>query len=308
MSEHLSNYAARDHEVVDYQMVELPGTDLWFRGPLPDLKPGEYVTCVGAAQTFGCFCERPYPTLLAESLGLPVLNLGYGGAGPRFFARQERLLEIVNRGQLTIVQVMSGRSEDNSRFESGGLERLTRRRDGKPMAADDAWRSVLEWDFRWKRSPVGRGLLRRLSQRFARPEAERLVAETLRNYVNSSLDLLNAISTPKVLLWFSRRQPSYTPSLENLHRFFGAFPQLVDQPTVEAIRPHADAYIECVTERGMPQPLVSRFTGDPVEVKLAADRDDFAGRVWTHNTYYPSPEMQVDAAAMLEPVIAQLLK
>lgn len=307
VSEPLSNYAARDFEVVDYQMTELPGTGLSFRGPLPVLNPGEYITCLGAAQTLGCFCQQPYPTLLSESLGMSVLNLGYGGAGPRFFARQKELLKIVNQSKLTIVQVMSGRSEDNSLFESRGLERLTRRRDGQPMAADDAWRSVLEAGYLWKRAPLGRGLLRRACRHFGYQKAKRLAEETLHNYERSYLDLLSSIETPTLLLWFSRRRPAYEPSAENLHRFFGAFPQMVEERTVAAIRPHADRYVECVTERGMPQLLTSRFDGKPVEVKLSDDRDDFAGRVWTHNTYYPSPQMHEDAAQALVPEIRQLI-
>ncbi len=142
--EHLSGYQARDFEVVDYHLYKLPGLGLSMRGPRPNLEVGSYITCVGAAQTFGCFCESPYPALLEQKLGVEVVNLGYGGAGPRFFNRHPGLIDIVNRGRLAVVQVMSGRSEDNSRFESRGLERMTRRRDGKKMSADAAWRSVLE--------------------------------------------------------------------------------------------------------------------------------------------------------------------
>ena len=59
-----SNYQARDEEVIDYSMTELPGTQHLIRGPLPDLSKGNYITCLGAAQTFGCFCETPYPDQL----------------------------------------------------------------------------------------------------------------------------------------------------------------------------------------------------------------------------------------------------
>ena len=88
---HLSGYQARDREVVDYRMTELPGTGLMFRGPLPEmLEAGSYFAAVGAAQTFGCLCEAPYPVLLAQAIGLPALNLGYGGAGPEFFLAGRR--------------------------------------------------------------------------------------------------------------------------------------------------------------------------------------------------------------------------
>ena len=56
---------------------------------------------------------------------------------------------------------------------------------------------------------------------------------------------------------------------------------------LEQVRPHAAAYVECVTRRGSPQKLYSRFTGEPVTSPFA------------ENSYYPSPEMQEDAAQAL---------
>src|SRR5690606_30734795 len=87
--EGMPGYVIRDWEVVDYACYELEGTGLWFRGPAPGrLEAGRYFTAIGAAQTFGCFCPRPYPALLAERLGVEGLNLGYSGAGPAFFLRR----------------------------------------------------------------------------------------------------------------------------------------------------------------------------------------------------------------------------
>ena len=84
-------YQERDYEIIDYELYPLPGTDHVIRGPRPEtLAPDEYFTCVGAAQTFGCFCERPYPAQLGESLGLSPLNLGFAGAGARSFSIKSR--------------------------------------------------------------------------------------------------------------------------------------------------------------------------------------------------------------------------
>ena len=304
--EHLSNYSARDHEVVDYQMYELESTGLQFRGPPASLEAGNYISYLGAAQTFGCFCEHPFPALLQSQLGIPALNLGYGGAGPRFFARQSQLLEIVNRGQAAVVQVMSGRSEDNSVLESGGLERLTRRSDGRIFAADEAWRNLLECGFLWKKSPILQQPLRQLLRRWSRPKLERLVEENRANWIASTRRLLNSIEVPTLLFWFSKREPDYRESYESVADLFGAFPQFINQACIDAVTGDADAYVQCVTQRGSPQPLVSRFSGEPVEVDLAADRSDFRGRVWTQNAYYPSPQMHEDAVESLGPVIRGL--
>jgi hypothetical protein len=93
---------------------------------------------------------------------------------------------------------------------------------------------------------------------------------------------------------------------------------MVNASMVKRVRPHADRYVECVTSRGCPQPLISRFTGEPVTVDLKTDRKQGAleqgaegplySGIWRANRYYPSPEMHVDAADALETTCQQLLK
>ncbi len=305
--EHLAGYQARDYEVVDYQHYQLLGTELKLRGPEPDLADGKFISCLGAAQTFGCFTQQPYPALLEKQLGTTTLNLGYGGAGPRFYNRHPELIEIVNRGQLVIVQVMSGRSEDNSVFESRGLELLRRRRDGKRMSADAAWRSVLELRYAWKRFPIGQGIARTLCQSVGTANAKRLLVETRNNWLESYSQLLCSIRVPTILLWFSKRTPDFQESYENLHRFMGIYPQFVTRDMVETVASQADHYVECTTDRGSPQVLSSRFDGSPVKINLGRDRDDFAGQIWKENSYYPSPEMHRDAARSLSDPLQGLL-
>jgi hypothetical protein len=271
------SYQERDHEIVDYELYRLPRTGHQLRGPEPaSLEPGEYFTCVGAAQTFGCFCERPYPSLLSERLDLPALNLGFAGAGPRFFLQEEGLLRYVNEGRFAIVQVMSGRSEDNSLFDTGGREYLVRRSDGQRIGAEPAYRELLE------RESIER--------------AEAVVEETRANWVQSFSRLLHAIEVPSILFWFSQRPPEYDESYSDVHSLFGEFPQLVNRSMVEQIRRLGDDYVECISARGLPQHLVSRFTGKPASVM---HRADLGGGTQDSNTYYPSPEMHADAADSL---------
>jgi hypothetical protein len=97
-----------------------------FRGPPVDLSR-LFIAFVGAAQTFGRFVNKPFPTLIGETLGAPVLNLGVGGAGPAFCDRP-RYLDILNRAEAVVFQVMSGRSASRSLFsnaDSGGLTGTT---------------------------------------------------------------------------------------------------------------------------------------------------------------------------------------
>lgn len=304
---HASAYQRRDSAVIDYRMAALAPTGLEFRGPLPpSLEPGSYFACLGAAQTFGCFCEEPFPSLLARGLGLPALNLGVGGAGPSFFLAQPALLEIVNRARFAVVQVMSARSEGNSRLESGGLEFLRRRSDGARLGAEQAWRAELDG---LDLLPAARARwLRWGLRRVGRLRTRRLVAETRRNWVEAYHALAGQLRVPTVLFWFSRRAPAYRASFRNLGSLFGEFPQLVDERMFALVQPVFGAHAQCVSSRGSPQLLRDRFTLEPCTVDPALDRADLGGELWSHNRYYPSPEMHVDAASVLEPVLRRLLR
>ncbi|MFV0633112.1 DUF6473 family protein [Demequina sp.] len=307
MADHLSGYQARDWDVVDYQMYVDPTSGLSFRGPRPEgLTPGQYVVCLGAAQTFGCFVDEPYPVLLERDLGMPVVNLGYGGAGPRFYVRHPELLVLINGAAAVVVQVMSARSEDNGRFASGGLEYLTERATGERVSAADGYARLLA------EHPGRVGSLPRPLRKAVRvvkgpPAVREVLAQTRRSWVESYRELMEAITVPTVMLWLSKRSPGLHRSskavwwwqrYDDVNAMFGDYPQLVNRAMVRQIRPLADHYVECTTSAGSPQPLVSRFTGEPITVDFGRDRADLA-EVTGVNAYYPSPQMQADAAAAL---------
>jgi hypothetical protein len=126
-----------------------------------------------------------------------------------------------------------------------------------------------------------------------------LVAESRANWVSEMRQLLEAITVPKVLFWISIRHPRHEFGLENSDRLLGPFPHLVDEETIAAVRPFADAYVESISARGLPQKLYDRFTGESTYVQ----RPDHA-KVW-QNGGYPTPEMHVDAAERLAPVVAK---
>jgi hypothetical protein len=296
-------------------MFELPDTRLTFRGPSPEtLDTGDYFTCVGAAQTFGCFCELPFPTLLSQRLNLAALNLGYGGAGPEFFDRHESLDCYINRGKFVIVQVMSGRSQSNSIFECRGLEYLTRRVDGARVGSDQGYSDLL-FGVPNVSSALLRRVCRRMCPRLVVPQlisagrVKQVVAETRRGWLESYRRFLARIKVPVVLLWFSKRPPHYRETLQNVGTLFGEFPHLVNEEMVRQVRILCEEYVECVTTNGSPQPLFNRFTGEPTCVDPQLDRVDLAGgSKWSHNVYYPSPEMHEDAATALIPVCEKLIR
>jgi len=277
-------YAETDWEIADYQIYCLDpevldrqtNTGLLLRGPKPqNLEGGNYFVCIGAAQTFGRFCEKPYPTLLQERLGIQVLNLGRGGAGPSFFSKDnDKLLEYINGAKFAIIQVMAGRSESNSLFHSRGLGAYMRVSDGTWIGCDDAFRELIEKN--------------------DEAVVRKIVAETRYNWVNNFRELLEAIKIPKILFWFSVREPHYIENYKDVYTLFGEFPQLVNSDMVDQLRKYCDEYVECTSNRGSPHLLRNRFTGKPVTV------EDRWGGVWRKNWYYPSPEMHIDAANVLE--------
>lgn len=306
-SELVSNYQARDLEIVDYEMYRLDRTALLFRGPRPEsLANGDYFTCIGGAQTFGCFCENPYPRLLGKELGLPALNLGYGGAGPEFFNRRNDLDDYLNNGRFVVVQAMSGRSQSNSMFYCGGLEIQVRRSDGHSMGSDSAYEDLLSGP-PWLRSLSPRQFGSKIARIVRRPLIRRILRETRTNWIESHRQWFSRIKVPIVFLWFSTRTPAYVDSVRSRWLMFGEFPQMIDAASVNEVRKLAGDYVECVSKRGSPQQLLSRFTGEPCAIDPANDRADLrVGGKWTHNRYYPSPEMHQDAFKALIPVCKRL--
>ena len=278
-------YQDLDEHIIDYDVFDLPPL-YGLRGPKPPLDRGSFFVCIGAAQTFGRFCARPFPTILSEELSLPALNLGAAGAGPLLFLRRPELFDYINRARFAVVQVMAARSEDNSYFESLDFGILERRSDGARMFPWQAYQELLES----QSEEVVRGI----------------IAETRSNFVRYYVELLEKIEVPKILFWFARRTPDYPESFSDIRGIFGHFPQLVDASTMAQLKSHPDRYVECVTSRGLPQPLYDRFTGERTTMQNTTS--ELGGRKLTHNYYYPSPEMHEDAAVALRESTRSILE
>ena len=171
------------------------------------------------------------------------------------------------------------------------------------MSADDAFAEIL-YGRRLAEAPWSLPIrvARKLAPRARRGVITRVVAQTRAEWVNNYRLLLDAIPAPTVLAWFSVRDPAIEDDIGSVARLLNRFPQLVNQAMIDAIVPHADHYVQSTTSRGLPQLLRSRHTGEPITVDPARDRPDLGGRLWTHNEYYPSPEMQLDLAEKLEPI------
>jgi hypothetical protein len=278
-------YQDRDWEIIDYELYQSEGFVRPFRGPNPgNLTAGRYFTCIGAAQTFGCYAEHPYPGLLSAELGLPVVNMGVAGAGPSFFLKRTNFIELANHSAFVVVQLMSARSVSNSLLESEGGEMLTDRKTGECLGA----------------APMYRKMMQSLP-----PETlQALIRETQENWVAETQQLLRALTVPVVVLWFSSRQPDYEPGHDSVHSLFGEFPQVVQGWMVDAVRDGMNRYVSVVSSDGLPQELVSRFSGLPASINKRADLE---GNSKAQNDYYPSPEMHELAFKQLLPTCRDLV-
>ena len=269
------HYFQRDWHIVSYKPFYLKGTEYLFRGPEPDLnKP--YFSCVGAAQTFGCLCEDPYPNLLSEDIELPVLNLGFGGAGALFFENKE-LLNTINKGKFAVIQIMSGRNESNSLLNSrNGVVPLYRTADKKKLTPPDAYKWLLE--------------------NHDLATVKKVVEETRESWVQSYKSLLSHITVPTILFWFSKRSPDYTETYDTSADLLGNFPHLVNRAMIQKVSPKANFFVECTMEEYSFR-YINRFTGNPTSIVL--EYFDGKRKTRSHEFYYPSPRMHKEASKML---------
>lgn len=282
-------YAPADWEILDYEMYKYPETNLYFRGPQLSLVNTKLsgdivVSFIGAAQIFRRFVEKPLPNLIAERTGFRALNLGFSGASPSLFLENEILLEAINHTSCCVVQFMSARGISNRLFDAdpNRMNRLTRRSDGERMFADVAYREAL--------STLPAGSV------FA------AVEESREGYIQEMNRLLSRIKVPGILLWFSDRFPTYEIGFDHYNRLYGGFPQFVNDEIVRTIcTTNPDwPYVEAVSSAGRSHLLFSRFDGEPVNLFPHHSPSN-------ENYYYPTPQMHLDAADKLEPILKGLL-
>ncbi|MDV6344903.1 DUF6473 family protein [Nitrosomonas sp. Is37] len=280
-------YAKQDFNVVDYRLERLGDTELLVRGPIPNLKE-DFIVFIGATQTFGRFCTKPFPAQIGEFLELPVLNLGFAGAGPGFFLENEALIEIANKAKFIVVQVMSARSVSAHPFFVDPFNNgvLTNTLTGERKLADLQFN-----DF----------LLRESKQ------AALELRERFRNeYLLKMKSLLQKLNSPKALLLISDNRH---PDIEtrdfgtNIHNFSSGFPHFVTNPMLSDLATYADYYIEAIGRRGLPQTLISRYTNEPESV-FSISASHIKNK--DINNYYPSPEMHCDIASSVLKMLSKV--
>jgi hypothetical protein len=283
----VGKYQDPDSAICDYKYAQLLGTETLIRGPIPEDLSGGFIAYLGAAQTFGRFVEHPYPSLLQQQLGVPALNLGHGGGKPEFYLRSKGLLEIINRAKCAVIQVMSARGSPNRFLKpTSYLHNVMTIADGIPA----------------RKNPVFvDGAYRTLLKEIAPEKLREAIVETRANWLVEMRKLLDRISVPKLLFWFSVRDPAYVEKFGDLDALLGAYPHLVTEAMITALRRSTQGYVECVSNLGMPYDLLDAKTHKPVDVFPWQSTPSV-------NYYYPSAEMHAAAAESLAPALARMMK
>ena len=288
-------YQVRDWEIVDYKMWRPVSKCVQFRGPAIDLdKP--YVVFLGAAQVFGPYAEKPFPQLLQEKSQVNSLNLGIGGASAGWYLnnkwfnqkRPEKLLEVINKAELCVLQIMSPKNvlleiDTNLRTVAGSFSSY--------------WQNVEPKEFYNK------------------------LKAAKEKWLQDYFELIDKIKIPIYLFDFSHRDFSFKEDLEGFQASFsggpkttfidkvaGFFPQYVDQHMVNQLKKKSDRFYEYKKRVGLPQKLTNRFTGEdhirnldmPMILRSDINAQDFdPNRISNFQSYYPSPEMHVGACDVL---------
>ena len=184
----------------------------------------------------------------------------------------------------------AARMESNERFTSTPCAQFVLdHRHGDLVGSDIAWHRISQEE----------------------PESfDRYVAQSRATWVEQHRQLLASLTVPTVLLWLSARPMNQigeeTGQVGSLSHT--AFPHFINGEDVAQISDLAAGVVECVTERGIGKPYVSRWTNRPVRINYrnlgiyGPARDLFE----EHNSYYATPEMHEDAAQALVPAVRKL--
>ncbi len=100
---------------LDYCVCRYGHSRLLFRGPKRKLDV-PYCAIVGGTETYGKFIETPYPALLEQQTGLPVINLGCVNAGIDAFMNDSAVAEICAGARVSVVQTLGAQNLSNRFF------------------------------------------------------------------------------------------------------------------------------------------------------------------------------------------------
>ena len=249
-------YAFQGAGALDYFPCRYGGSRRLFRGPPRD--PGQnYVAVLGGSETYGRFVQTPYPDLLQEWLGLPVVNLGCQNAGLDVFTQDSEVLALANRARAVVVQVMGAQNLSNRYYS------VHPRRNDRFIAATPALRALYR-NIDFTEFAFTSHLLTAL-KRAGRDRFE-LVAQELRDvWLERMKTLLDQISVPVVLVWIGDRPPQPHKARADLT----GSPLLVDAEMIATLRPGLAGCAQITLSRAARAEGLRGMAFTPLEAPMA---------------------------------------
>lgn len=219
-------------EALEYYPCRYDGSRVLFRGPRRRLD-GSYVAFLGSTETYGRFVERPFPALLERRLSMESANFGLLNAGLDLYLNQPGIVQLAERAQAKVVQVMGAQNMSNRYYS------VHPRRNDRFLRASPQLEALFpEVDF--TEFHFNRHLLSHLEalspERFAV-----VVTELKMAWVARMKHLLTLLRGRVVLLWFARKKPPFGKAMAS-----AGDPLFVDRDMIETLRPRVSAIVEVV--------------------------------------------------------------
>lgn len=209
---------------LDYFPCRYGKSKLLFRGPRRRID-GDYLAVIGGSETYGKFVADPYPALLEQGLGQPVVNFGYMNAGIDVFVNEPTVIDICSKALVTVVQLMGAQNTSN-RFYAVHPRRNDRFLRASPLMKT-IFREVDFTEFNFTRHML-------TTLRVQAPDKFPILVEELRAAWLARMKLLlQRIEGKVVLLWIE------PPALASDSQEPGRDPFLVDADLVARVRPLA---------------------------------------------------------------------
>jgi hypothetical protein len=221
------SYAGLSAEALDYAPCRYGTSKILFRGP-QRRTDAPYVAVLGGNETYGKYIKTPFPALVETDLGVNCINFGVVNAGVDVFLNDETMLDLAQRSEVTVLQVVGAQNMSN-RFYT-----VHPRRNDRFVAASERLSVVFpEVDF--AEFHFNRHMLSMLhsvsKERFAIVRAEVQTAWLARMKL-----LLDKIGGKIVLVWFASHAP-YQPEPVGLDPSAAPDPLFVTSEMLEQLRP-----------------------------------------------------------------------
>lgn len=227
---------------------------LSLRGPEPDIaRP--FAAVLGGSETCAADVSAPYPQLLSEWTGVPVVNMGVMHAGLSLYASERWLIDVAARAEVTIVQVTGAQNMSNRLFC------VHPRRNDRFLTGSQALSAMYPGvDFTEVHFT---GHLMSVLRKESPTHFETLAGELRWAWVQRLRRLLQSIPGNVLLLWLSERRPE-DDDLE------AGEPMFVTRAMLDEVSPLVSSIIEVVRARPKAAATAIPFACHPQDAAIHA--------------------------------------